>query len=96
MKNIDVEIYLNQLISFFEKNPNDLTELIGTSMKDIFFDKVRDACTENVENGDEVTLTNQQLIDIVLDIKGVKGTKEELEVINKIFVKNKFGTFCLN
>ncbi len=96
MKNIDVEIYLNQLISFFEKNPNDLTELIGTSMKDIFFDKVRVACTENVENGDEVTLTNQQLIDIVLDIKGVKGTKEELEVINKIFVKNKFGTFCLN
>jgi hypothetical protein len=96
MKNIDVEIYLNQLISFFEKNPNDLTELIGTSMKDIFFDKVREACTENVENGDEVTLTNQQLIDIVLDIKGVKGTKEELEVINKIFVKNKFGTFCLN
>jgi hypothetical protein len=96
MKNIDVEIYLNQLISFFEKNPNDLTELIGTSMKDIFFDKVRVACTENVENGDEVTLTNQQLIDIVLDIKGVKGSKEELEVINKIFVKNKFGTFCLN
>lgn len=96
MKNIDVEIYLNQLISFFEKNPNDLTELIGTSMKDIFFNKVREACTENVENGDEVTLTNQQLIDIVLDIKGVKGTKEELEVINKIFVKNKFGTFCLN
>jgi hypothetical protein len=96
MKNIDVEIYLNQLITFFEKNPNDLTELIGTSMKDDFFDKVREACTENLENGDEVTLTNQQLIDIVLDIKGVKGSKEELEVINKIFVKNKFGTFCLN
>ena len=96
MKNIDVEIYLNQLISFFEKNPNDLTELIGTSMKDDFFDKVRVACMENIENGDEVTLTNQQLIDIVLDIKGVKGSKEELEVINKIFVKNKFGTFCLN
>jgi hypothetical protein len=96
MKNIDVEIYLNQLITFFEKNPNDLTELIGTSMKDDFFDKVRVACMENIENGDEVTLTNQQLIDIVLDIKGVKGSKEELEVINKIFVKNKFGTFCLN
>jgi len=96
MKNIDVEIYLNQLITFFDKNPNDLTELIGISMKDTFFDKVREACTENVENGDEVTLTNQQLIDIVLDIKGVKGSKEELEVINKIFVNNKFGTFCLN
>jgi len=96
MKNIDVEIYLNQLITFFDKNPNDLTELIGTSMKDDFFDKVRAACMENIENGDEVTLTNQQLIDIVLDIKGVKGSKEELEVINKIFVKNKFGTFCLN
>jgi hypothetical protein len=96
MKNIEVEIYLNQLITFFEKNPNDLTELIGTAMNETFFNKVRQACMENFENGDEVTLTNQQLIDIVLDIKGVKASKEELEVINKIFVKNKFGTFCLN
>ena len=96
MKNIDVEIYLNQLITFFDKNPNDLTNLIGDSMKDMFFDKIREVCLQNVENGEEITLTNQQLIDIVLEIKGVGVSSKEIERINKLFVKNKFGTFCLN
>lgn len=96
MKNIEVDIYLNQLVSFFDKNPNDLIDLIGESHKEKFFDKVREVCLQNVENGDDVTLTNQQLIDIVLEVKGVGMTKEEFEVINKVFEKNKFGTFCLN
>jgi hypothetical protein len=96
MKNIEVDIYLNQLVSFFDKNPNDLIDLIGQSHKDKFFDKVREVCLQNVEKGDDVTLTNQQLIDIVLEVKGVGMTKEEFEVINKVFEKNKFGTFCLN
>jgi len=96
MKNIEVDIYLNQLVTFFDKNPNDLIDLIGESHKDKFFDKVREVCLQNVENGDDVTLTNQQLIDIVLEVKGVGMTKEEFEVINKVFEKNKFGTFCLN
>jgi hypothetical protein len=96
MKNIEVDIYLNQLVTFFDKNPNDLIDLIGQSHKDKFFDKVREVCLQNVENGDDVTLTNQQLIDIVLEVKGVGMTKEEFEVINKVFEKNKFGTFCLN
>ena len=96
MKNIEVDIYLNQLITFFDKNPNDLIDLIGESHKDKFFDKIREICLQNVENGDDVTLTNQQLIDVVLEVKGVGMTKEEFEVINKVFEKNKFGTFCLN
>lgn len=96
MKNIEVDIYLNQLVNFFDKNPNDLIDLIGESHKDKFFDKVREVCLQNVENGDDVTLTNQQIIDIVLEVKGVGMTKEEFEVINKVFEKNKFGTFCLN
>ena len=96
MKNIEVDIYLNQLVSFFDKNPNDLIDLIGESHKDKFFDKVREVWLQNVEKGDDVTLTNQQLIDIVLEVKGVGMTKEEFEVINKVFEKNKFGTFCLN
>ena len=96
MKNIEVDIYLNQLVSFFDKNPNDLIDLIGESHKDKFFDKVREVCSQNVEKGDDVTLTNQQFIDIVLEVKGVGMTKEEFEVINKVFEKNKFGTFCLN
>ena len=37
MKYIEVDIYMNQLVSFFEKNPNDLISLIGELQKDDFF-----------------------------------------------------------
>ena len=50
MKNVDVEIYLNQLISFFEKNPNDLMDLIGDTHKETFYQKVKEQCEKNVEN----------------------------------------------
>ena len=39
MKNVDVEIYLNQFISFFDKNPNDLIDLIGDINKGVFYKK---------------------------------------------------------
>ena len=35
MKNVDVEVYLTNLINFFEKNPNDLME---TYFYDIYKD----------------------------------------------------------
>ena len=41
MKNVDVEVYLTNLINFFEKNPNDLIDLIGELKKTIFYDKLR-------------------------------------------------------
>ena len=34
MKNVDIEIYISNLINFFEKNPNDLLVLIGDLQKD--------------------------------------------------------------
>ena len=34
MKNIDCEVYVSQLINFFEKNPNDLMILIGDLQKE--------------------------------------------------------------
>ena len=37
MKNVDIEIYVSQVITFFEKNPNDLMGLIGGLQKDEFY-----------------------------------------------------------
>ena len=41
MGNVDCEVYLRQLITFFENNPNDLMDLIGSVQKREFFDKLR-------------------------------------------------------
>jgi len=95
MKNVDVEIYINQFISFFENNPNDLTLLIGEMDKNIFFEKVKEQCYKNLESGDEISVTRQQLIDVVLDIKS-GGKPTRLIDIDKVFKKTNYGYFCLN
>jgi hypothetical protein len=94
MKNLDVEIYLNQLISFFEKNPNDLIQLIGNDLKTLFFEKVEEQCYRNIENGDEISLTHKQLIDIVVLLKNGNNVDEKL--IQGVFQKTKFGLISLN
>jgi hypothetical protein len=96
MKNVDVEIYINQLVSFFEKNPNDLSNLIGEQLKDKFFDKIRTKCYENLETGDEISLTQKQLIDIVVELKTEDIAKGANVVIHDVFEQNKVGIFCLN
>ena len=65
MKNVDVEIYINQFITFFNNNPNDLIELIGDVLKDDFYDRVKQQSLDNIENGEDVSLTQKQIISIV-------------------------------
>lgn len=92
MKILDVEIYIKQFVDFFEKNPNDLLDLIGDVLKDEFYRKVKEQSTTNYNDGKDVNLTRKQLIDIVVNLK----KNVPLEKINGIFQETKFGQFCLN
>ena len=96
MNILDVEIYIKQFIDFFEKNPNDLIELIGESLKEEFYSEVREQCTKNYHNGDDVTLTRQQIIDIVVKIKKVDKKPDTEMVLNGLFENTKFGKISLN
>ena len=96
-KNVDCEIYISQLVTFFEKNPNDLIDLVGDDNKDIFFQLVRQYVYGNLKKGEEITLTNQQLIDIVLEINNKK--KESKTISYEVlvpYVKTKYGEIILN
>ena len=94
MKNVDVEIYLNQLISFFEKNPNDLMDLIGDIHKEEFYKKVKEQCEKNLNNGDDISLTKKQILDIVASIR--ETTDIDGNKIIGVFQKTKFGLIPLN
>ena len=76
MSNIDVEIYISQMITFFENNPSDFMDLVGTAQKDEFFQKMKDKSLENVEKGEDFILTKQQILDIVLELKAPELTKK--------------------
>jgi hypothetical protein len=96
MSNVDVDIYVNQLITFFDKNPNDLVDLIGDLLKESFYEKVREQCVKNSEIGDEVSLTQKQIIDIVVELKKVKLIEYDKTKLYSIVQETKFGSIFLN
>lgn len=96
MGKVEVDIYMNQLISFFENNPNDLMDLIGNENKSDFYKRVKEQCFINLDKGDDVSLTKQQLIDIVVDMKGKTNPKSDILTIQGKFLKTKFGDIFLN
>ena len=65
MKNIDVEVYIRQMITFFENNPGDFMDLVGTAQKDLFYQKMKEKSLENVEKGEDYILTKQPRVDSI-------------------------------
>ena len=97
MNNLDVEIYMSQFVTFFENNPNDLLELIGDSNRESFYDLVKEQCEKNLSSGDEVSLTQHQIIEIVVKLKKVDLENNQMIVIvDKVFQSTSFGIIGLN
>lgn len=95
MKNIDVEIYISQLIKFFDENPNDLMSLIGELQRESFYDKLRERSEQNLLEDMDITLTREQIINIVLELK-FHDVSEKKDDLSKIVQKTKFGDIILN
>jgi hypothetical protein len=93
MKNIDIEIYISNLISFFENNPNDLITLIGDLQKDEFYKKLREQSERNLKEGNDIVLSKEQIVNIVVELK-IPDIKDKN--IDKIIHKTKFGNIILN
>ena len=91
---VEVDMYVNQFKVFFDKNPNDLTELIGDILVSDFYNEVKTQSSLNYENGDEVSLTQKQIINIVIKLKS--PNKEIEDKVYNIFQNTNFGKICLN
>jgi hypothetical protein len=97
MSSIDIDIYMNQLINFFENNPNDLMDLIGELDKDEFYILLKEQATFNYDKGEDVTLTQHQIIEVVVKLKKRDITNEKLVIIiNKVFQSTNHGLIGLN
>lgn len=96
MKNVDVSIYVNQLKTFFQKNPESLKELIGNTNEDEFYSKVEEQSYKNIETGDEVSLTQKQLIELVANLLNLKKKSNIGQNVIGIFQKTNFGLISLN
>ena len=47
--NLEVGLYMNNVIKFFNENPNDLIKFVTEDKKDEFFQKIKEKALENVE-----------------------------------------------
>lgn len=97
--NVDIEIYLKQFISFFENNEEELILLIGDlKKKEIFYSMVKQQSQKNYKNGEDVILTQQQIKDILYNLRKDEVKKSNSNnLIEKMFIQEtKFGKFFLN
>lgn len=96
--NVEVEIYLTQFTSFFNKNPKELKMLIGDVDKEVFFEKVKEQSNNNSLNGEDPCLTRQQILNILVKLRTNEEKKDKNieKVVNNCFEMTKFGEICLN
>jgi hypothetical protein len=98
MGNVDCEIYIRQLITFFENNPNDLLTLIGDLQKEEFYSKLKEQCEKNSKNNGDHIISKQQIVDIIIDLKmpELLSAEESIEKIQGVIQKTKWGDIILN
>ena len=88
--NLDVEIYMNNVIKFFRENPNDLLNLVSKEKEEFFYIKIKEVAIKNYEKGEDVSLTQSQILHLCSEINQPKETK-----INAT-QKTIFGNLFLN
>ncbi len=89
--NIDVEIYMNNLIKFFKQNPKDLLNLVSEDKENDFYRLIKEAANINYEKGIDVALTQKQLLDICYNLQKTPSIPKY-----EMFLETKFGPICMN
>jgi len=93
MRNLDIEIYMTNFKGFFDKNPAQLTQLIGSIDSEKFFDGVRSIVEENSKDEEKaLEPTRKQLIGLILDLNGVTTNIEKVIP----FMEHHMGLICMN
>ena len=95
MGNVEIEIYMTNFIGFFKKNPDQLEILIGKLDSEVFYGKIRDLATENLEAEKEVAPTRQQMIDLLVSLNSDRKTEEIKKVVTP-FMDHHMGKIPLN
>lgn len=91
---LDVEIFMNKLIKFFRENPDELYSLIPKGKEEEFFSGIKQKSIENVDKGEDATLTQNQMIEICVQIN--KSLEKLQNKESKLFMDTVFGKICLN
>jgi hypothetical protein len=90
--NVDVEIYMSEFVRFFKENPDDLINLIGKAKQEDFFNGVRQLAEKNWEEGNDIQLTQKQMIALIVEL----NDKTEEIIVKVPMMVTKHGNIFLN
>ncbi len=91
--NLEIDIYMNNFIGFFDKNPDQLKQLIGNLDPNKFYDGVRNIVESNVKNEDvALEPTKKQLIDLLVVLNGKTTNFEKVLP----YMGHHMGLICMN
>jgi hypothetical protein len=93
MRNLDIEIYMTNFKGFFDKNPEQLNQLIGAIDSEKFFEGVRKIVEENSKEEERaLEPTKKQLIGLILDLNGKKSNVDKVIP----YMEHHMGLICMN
>ena len=93
MRNLDIEIYMTNFKGFFDKNPEQLNQLIGAIDSEKFFEGVRKIVEENSKEEERaLEPTRKQLIGLILDLNGKKSNADKVIP----YMEHHMGLICMN
>ena len=90
--NVDVEIYMSEFVRFFKENPDDLINLIGKAKQEDFFNGVRQLAEKNWEEGNDIQLTQKQMIALIVEL----NDKTEEVIVKVPMMVTKHGNIFRN
>jgi len=86
---VDVEIYMNNIIKFFKDNPKDLLNLVPKDKENEFYLKMKERAFENYEKGEEIPLTQQQIILICVELNQTQLEPPKMTMSQLLVEKSK-------
>ena len=93
--NVDVEIYMNNIVKFFRSNPKDLLNLVPKDKEEEFYDKIREVAIQNSDKGEDAPLTQKQILEICVVVNGGAPQKPKKK-LESFIMETKFGNIILN
>lgn len=95
MGNVDIDIYMNNFVGFFKKNPDQLKILIGEINPEDFFSEIKTIAEKNLLDEKEIVPTRKQMVDLLVGMNTNKNKKQITDVVIP-FMEHRMGKIIMN
>ena len=95
MGNVDIDIYMNNFVGFFKKNPDQLKILIGEINPEDFFSEIKTIAEKNLLDKKEIVPTRKQMVDLLVGMNTNKNKKQITDVVIP-FMEHRMGKIIMN